>query len=50
MNFVIHTVKGCGKGAKGKKLPAAGGVKKPHRYRPGTGSAGNMKVPKINSC
>ena len=37
MNFVIYTVKGKGgKGGKGKKLPATGGVKKPHRYRPGT--------------
>ena len=38
MNFVIYTAKGtgCGKGGKGKKLPATGGVKKPHRYRPGS--------------
>ena len=37
MNFVIYTVKSKGdKGGKGKKLPATGGVKKPHRYRPGT--------------
>ena len=34
MNFVIYTVKG--KGGKRKKLPATGGVKKPHRYRQGT--------------
>ena len=34
MKFVIYTVKG--KSGKGKKLPATGGVKKPHRYRPGT--------------
>ena len=34
MNFVIYTVNG--KGGKGKKLPVTGGVKKPHRYRPGT--------------
>ena len=37
MNFVIYTIKGKGgKGSKRKKLPATGGVKKPHRYRPGT--------------
>ena len=38
MNFVIHTVKGHGhgKGVKGKKFPITGGVKKPHRYSPGT--------------
>ena len=45
INFVIYTVSrggGCGggggggKGSKGQKIIQTGGVKKPHRYRPGT--------------
>ena len=42
VNFVNYTVRDCGhgKGGKGKKilptLSKTGGVKKPHRYRPGT--------------
>ena len=51
MNFVIHTVKGCGcgKGAKRKKLPATGGVKKTTQVQTrNCGSLGNTKVPKIN--